>query len=134
MRPEILALVFLCGLSTAQAVEPREMLGDPVLEARARTIDRQLRCMVCQGESVDTSDASLAHDMRVVIRQRIRAGDTDAQIVGYLRSRYGDFILLQPPLEPKTLVLWSAPVAALAVGCGLAAFSFRKPGRSRRAT
>ncbi len=124
-------LLLLAGLSAAQAVEPREMLADPVEEARARTISQELRCVVCQNESIDTSEAGIAHDMRVLIRQRIQAGDSDRQIVDYLRSRYGDFVLLQPPVNRKTLLLWAAPVLALAVGAVIAVLSLRPP-RHRR--
>ena len=127
------AVLLLCGLTcAAHAVEPREMLADPAEEARARAIGQELRCVVCQNESVDTSEAGLAHDMRVLIRQRISAGDSDDAIVGYLKSRYGDFVLMQPPLEAKTLLLWGAPVLVLAAGGGLVALSLRRPRRRRK--
>ena len=109
-------LVALLAPLHAYAVEPDEMLSNPVLEARARAISRQLRCMVCQNESIDESQAPLAHDLRVLVRQRIMAGDTDKQILDFLVSRYGEFILLKPPLSWNTLALWGAPPALLTLG------------------
>jgi cytochrome c-type biogenesis protein CcmH len=100
----------------AWAVEPDEMLPNPALEARARAISKQLRCMVCQNESIDESDAPLAHDLRLLVRRRIMAGDSDAQIINFLVSRYGEFILLKPPLSWNTLALWGAPPALLVLG------------------
>lgn len=100
----------------AWAVEPNEMLSNPALEARARAISKQLRCMVCQNESIDESQAPLAHDLRVLVRQRIMAGDSDAQVINFLVSRYGEFILLKPPLSWNTLALWGAPPALLVLG------------------
>ena len=100
----------------AWAVEPNEMLANPALEARARAISKQLRCMVCQNESIDESQAPLAHDLRVLVRQRIMAGDSDAQVINFLVSRYGEFILLKPPLSWNTLALWGAPPALLVLG------------------
>jgi cytochrome c-type biogenesis protein CcmH len=113
------ALAVLMALFTAtmcMAVEPDEMLSNPVLEARARAISKELRCMVCQNESIDQSQAPLAHDLRVLVRQRIIAGDSDAQIIKFLVSRYGEFILLKPPLSWNTLALWGAPPALLLAG------------------
>ncbi len=113
------ALLLLVGLmvsSHAWAVEPDEMLSNPALEARARAISKQLRCMVCQNESIDESQAPLARDLRVLVRQRIMAGDSDAQIINFLVSRYGEFILLKPPLSWNTLALWGAPPALLILG------------------
>lgn len=111
-----LAILFLATLSvSARAVEPNERLADPVLEARARALSEQLRCLVCQNESIDESAAPLAHDLRVLLRERIEAGDSDAQAVKFLTDRYGDFVLLKPPVEPATYVLWFGPVALLVV-------------------
>jgi cytochrome c-type biogenesis protein CcmH len=113
------ALALLMALFTATtcvAVEPDEMLSNPVLEARARAISKELRCMVCQNESIDESQAPLAHDLRVLVRQRIMAGDSDAQIIKFLVSRYGEFILLKPPLSWNTLALWGAPPTLLLAG------------------
>lgn len=112
-----LALLVALLVSThAWAVEPSEMLSNPILEARARAISKQLRCMVCQNESIDESQAPLAHDLRVLVRQRIVAGDSDAQVINFLVSRYGEFILLKPPLSWNTLALWGAPPALLVLG------------------
>jgi cytochrome c-type biogenesis protein CcmH len=102
------------------AVEPSEMLKDPKLEARARKISEGLRCLVCQNESIDDSGAQLAHDLRVLVRDRLKAGDTDKQVKDYLVSRYGNFILLKPPFEWDTLLLWISPFAILAIGAGAA--------------
>jgi cytochrome c-type biogenesis protein CcmH len=97
------------------AVTPQERLADPALEARARALSQNLRCLVCQNESIDESDADLAHDIRVLLRQRMLAGDTDAQAVQYMVARYGQFVLLRPPVEPATWVLWYGPGALLLV-------------------
>ena len=110
----LLALALLISLgSVAFAVEPSERLADPVLEARARALSGELRCLVCQNESIDESAAPLAHDLRVLLRERIAAGDSDAQVVKFLTDRYGDFVLLKPPVEPATYVLWFGPIAVL---------------------
>jgi cytochrome c-type biogenesis protein CcmH len=113
----ILITVLVC--SHAWAVEPDEMLPNPALEARARAISKELRCMVCQNESIDESEAPLAHDLRVLVRQRIMAGDSDAQIINFLVSRYGEFILLKPPLSWNTIALWGAPPALLLLGIAM---------------
>ncbi len=111
------------------AVTPQERLADPALEARARALSQNLRCLVCQNESIDESDADLAHDIRVLLRQRMLAGDTDAQAVQYLVSRYGQFVLLRPPVEPATWVLWYGPVALLLVaGLGTVVWLRRRAG------
>jgi cytochrome c-type biogenesis protein CcmH len=113
----LLAVLALIWLATpALAVDPGEMLKDPALEARARVISAGLRCLVCQNESIDDSDADLAHEIRVLVRQRLVAGDSDAQVVQYLVDRYGEFILLKPVLAPHTLVLWLAAPTLLIVG------------------
>lgn len=100
----------------AWAVEPNEMLSDPALEARARALSQGLRCLVCQNESIDESGASLAHDIRVLVRERIKAGDTDRQVIDFLVSRYGEFVLLKPPLSWHTVVLWGLPPGVLLIG------------------
>src|ERR1700742_1434833 len=110
------ALTF--GPILAHAVEPAEMLSDPRLEARARAISAGLRCLVCQNESIDESNASLAHDIRVLVRERLLAGDSDDQIRSFLVSRYGNFILLKPPFEPGTYLLWLTPLLLLLAGGG----------------
>ncbi|HEX3861839.1 MAG TPA: cytochrome c-type biogenesis protein [Stellaceae bacterium] len=109
--------VFLClAMSPARAVLPNEMLSDPVLEARAREVGKELRCLVCRNQSIDDSDADLAHDLRVLVRQRITAGDSNEQAVAYIRARYGDFVLLRPPLDTATLLLWGGPALLLILG------------------
>jgi cytochrome c-type biogenesis protein CcmH len=111
------ALFVAVAVPAAWAVEPSERLGDPVLEARARTISEELRCLVCQNESIDESNAPLAHDLRLLVRKRLVAGDTDRQVLNYIVARYGVFVLLDPPFEPLTWVLWLGP-PALVVGAG----------------
>ena len=125
--------ILLAGLLSpiaAQAVEPDEILSNPVLEGRARAISSQLRCLVCQNESIDDSQAPLAKDLRLIVRQRLQAGDTDSQVERYLVARYGDFILLKPPFETTTLLLWLTPLLALGAG-GLAAWRASVAGRRR---
>lgn len=110
------ALVALALAGAAQAVQPDEILADPELEARARALSRELRCMVCQNQSIDDSDAPLARDLRILVRERIKAGDDDANVMKYLTSRYGDFVLLKPRFTEKTLILWLAPLVVLLFG------------------
>jgi cytochrome c-type biogenesis protein CcmH len=110
-----LALALLVP-AAAFAVTPDEMLKDPKLEARARNLSRELRCMVCQNQSIDDSEAPLAHDLRVLVRQRIEAGDSDKQVLDFLVARYGEFVLLKPPLELNTVLLWGLPPAVLVIG------------------
>ncbi len=109
-------LVLLTVCMPAFAVRPDEMLPDPVLEARARDIGKELRCLVCRNQSIDDSDADLAHDLRVLVRQRLAAGDTNAQVIAYVRSRYGDFVLLKPPFQLDTWLLWGGPALILLAG------------------
>lgn len=119
MRSSLQACAVVLALAAAApawAVEPDEMLSNPALEARARAISKELRCMVCQNESIDESDAPLAHDLRMLVRRRLLAGDSDQQIVDFLVSRYGQFILLKPPLNYETIALWGAPPALLLIG------------------
>ena len=127
-----IALAALLGLaaSTALAVEPSERLADPALEARARSLGGELRCLVCQNQSIDDSNADLAHDLRVLIRERITAGDTDAQVLQYMVRRYGDFILLKPPVNADTYVLWFGPFAVLALGALGAALYLHRARRT----
>lgn len=112
----MLPLLLVIASSAAQAVRPDEMLPDPALEARARTVGEELRCLVCRNQSIEDSEADLAHDLRVLVRQRLKAGDSDDQVVGYIRSRYGDFVLLRPPFNPGTLLLWGGPALILLLG------------------
>ncbi len=112
----VLLLFFSLAPSFAFAVTPDEMLADPKLEARAQALSAQLRCMVCQNELIDEFEAPLAHDIRVLVRQRILAGDSDAAIRAFLVARYGDFILLKPPFKPETYLLWAGPFLLLLAG------------------
>lgn len=115
MKAALLALLLLVA-GAAAAVEPGERLADPALEARARSLSAGLRCLVCQNESIDESGAGLAHDIRILLRERLRAGDSDAQAVQAIVDRYGDFVLLNPPLRPATWLLWFSPLLLLAGG------------------
>jgi cytochrome c-type biogenesis protein CcmH len=108
--------ILLLAPSASWAVQPNEMLANPVLEARARALSKNLRCMVCQNESIDDSEAPLAHDLRVLVRERIKAGDSDQQVLDFLVARYGEFVLLKPPLSWHTVALWGLPPAALLIG------------------
>jgi cytochrome c-type biogenesis protein CcmH len=113
------AFAFLFALlwsSPLLAVQPDEMLANPVQEARARALSEELRCMVCQNESIDASEAPLAHDLRVLVRDRIKAGDTDPQILDFLVARYGEFVLLRPRLSWHTAALWGLPPGLLLIG------------------
>jgi cytochrome c-type biogenesis protein CcmH len=112
----VLALAAALAPLPAHAVRPDEMLSDPGLEARAREVGSELRCLVCRNQSIDDSDADLAHDLRVLVRQRIAAGDSNDQVIAYIRSRYGDFVLLRPPFKIGTLLLWGGPVLILVLG------------------
>ncbi|MGG7518531.1 cytochrome c-type biogenesis protein [Allorhizobium undicola] len=122
-------LLFLLSLAPqALAVNPDEVLADPALEARARHLSTQLRCMVCQNQSIDDSNAELAKDLRLLVRERISKGDSDEQVIDYLVSRYGQFVLLKPRLSPETLGLWGAPVLFLAFGGAAALLYLRRRG------
>jgi cytochrome c-type biogenesis protein CcmH len=112
----LFAVAVIVGSSAAHAVQPDEIMSDPVKESRARDLSRELRCMVCQNQSIDDSEAPLARDLRLLVRERIAAGDSDAQVVDVLVARYGEFVLLKPRLEPHTLLLWLLPPLALAGG------------------
>jgi len=123
--------VFFCllGLAPAAAVQPDEILPDPRLEARARSLSAQLRCMVCQNQSIDDSDADLARDLRLLVREHLKAGESDAQVLNFLVARYGDFILLKPPVKPETIALWSAPFVLLIVGGVAFVLAWRRRSR-----
>ncbi|HDZ82809.1 MAG TPA: cytochrome c-type biogenesis protein CcmH [Roseobacter sp.] len=115
MRGLVLALMLL--VTPAWAVQPDEILSDPVLEQRARTLSKGLRCLVCRNESIDESNASLARDLRILLRERLVAGDSDTQAVGYIVDRYGEYVLLNPPAEGSTWLLWGAgPLMLLLAG------------------
>src|SRR5690242_5745646 len=118
MRFVVLAFLLISG--AAQAAPAPGTLSDPSLETRARALQKELRCVVCQGESIDESNAPIAADIRKLIRERIEAGDSDGQIKDYLVGRYGDFVLMKPPLQPNTWVLWFGPVVVLAIAAGVA--------------
>ena len=114
----------------AHAVEPAEVLADPVLEARARDLSKGLRCLVCRNESIDESHADLAHDLRVLLRERLVAGDTDAQAIAYIVDRYGEYVLLTPTTGGSNLILWVAGPAMLFAGAGISALYLRRRGRA----
>jgi len=128
-----LALGLFCALLLAgpvAAVLPEEQLADPVLEARAREISQDLRCVVCQNQSIDDSDAPLAADLRAIVRERLTAGDTNDEVIAYIVARYGNFVLLKPPLDGQTVLLWSAPLLVLIPG-GLGLILYlRRRGRA----
>ena len=124
------AVVLVLGLMAGPAralSDPAEMLHDPVLEARAEQVGSQLRCLVCQNESIEDSGADLARDLRAIVRQRVSAGDSDRQVVAWMVARYGDFVRLRPPLDAATLVLWGSPFLALFAGLGAAWMARRRP-------
>jgi len=121
------AVAALLIAAPALAVLPDEMLANPQLEARARTISQQLRCMVCQNQTIDDSDAPLARDLRLLVRERLQRGDNDRQAVAYIVARYGHYVLLQPPFETATLLLWLGPAAfVVAGGAGVALYLRRR--------
>ncbi len=130
MRVLVAALAAWLALAPSagsRAVEPGEMLDDPVLEARARDISKGLRCLVCQNQSIDDSNADLARDLRILVRERLTAGATNAQVFAFVTARFGDFVLLEPPLKPATFLLWFGPAAILlAGGWGAASFVRRR--------
>ena len=119
----VVALVV--GCPAAYAVQPDEIMADPAKEARARDLSRELRCMVCQNQSIDDSDAPLARDLRLLVRERIATGDSDSQVIDFLVARYGEFVLLKPRFTPHTLVLWLLPPLAL-IGGGLALWLYSR--------
>ena len=122
----LMLLIALLAPTRLWAVEPGEMLSDPALEARARALSKDLRCMVCQNESIDDSEAPLAHDLRVLVRDRLKAGDSDQQVLDFLVARYGEFVLLKPPLSWHTAVLWGLPPAVLLIGAVVIVVDLRR--------
>jgi cytochrome c-type biogenesis protein CcmH len=127
MRRWIAAFALLIALSgQALALQPDEVLADPALETRARELSKGLRCLVCQNQSIDDSDADLARDLRILLRERLAAGDSDEQVIGFLVARYGDFVLLKPPVMPVTWALWFGPAALLLLGAGGIVFGLRR--------
>ena len=131
MRRLLLVLSLLLA-APALAVEPSEMLDDPVLEQRARELSAEIRCVVCQNESIDSSNAEIAHELRVLVRERLVAGDSDQEVLDYLVARYGDFVLLRPPVKPATYLLWFGPFAMLLIGV-VAVFVFFRRQRAAAA-
>jgi len=111
---------------SALAVQPDEILADPALEARARALSRELRCMVCQNQSIDDSDAPLARDLRILVRERLKAGDSDDKVIDFLTARYGEFVLLKPRFGAGTALLWLAPIIALIAGAFGIAVALRR--------
>src|SRR5579863_7443551 len=126
----LVGFILSFGAEPLRAVEPGEMLSNPVLEARARTLSKELRCMVCQNESIDNSAAPLAHDLRVLVRDRLKAGDSDAQVLNFMVARYGEFVLLRPPLSWHTAMLWGLPPAICLFGIGILLVVARRRGSS----
>ena len=131
MIRRLLVLIFLLlSISPVFAVNPDEVLADPALEMRARELSAQLRCMVCQNQSIDDSNAELAKDLRLLVRERITNGDSDDDVIAYVVSRYGEFVLLNPRFEMKTLLLWGAPVVLLLAGAAaMLAAARRRTGK-----
>ena len=121
-------LLLLLLTAPALAVQPGERLADPALEARARALSRDLRCVVCQNESIDESNATIARDLRLLLRERLAKGDSDAQASEFLVARYGDFVLLRPPMRADTWLLWFGPFAVLILGAGIAVIAQRRRG------
>ncbi|OOG66912.1 Cytochrome c-type biogenesis protein CcmH [Ensifer sp. M14] len=126
--------LFLASLGPAFAVNPDEVLPDPALEARARAISAELRCMVCQNQSIDDSNAELAKDLRVLVRERLANGDSDDAVIDYVVSRYGEFVLLKPRLETKTMILWGMPILLLFIGAMTLLVAALKRSRQSRGT
>ena len=128
----IVVLLALTAAVPAVAVQPDEVLADATLEARARALSKELRCMVCQNQSIDDSDAPLARDLRILVRERLQAGDSDHQVIDFLVARYGEFVLLRPRLALHTILLWFGPPAVLVGGAFALLLMARR--RSRRST
>jgi cytochrome c-type biogenesis protein CcmH len=124
------AALFLSLTAPAFAVQPDEVLKDPAMEARAREISKELRCLVCQNQSIDDSNAPLARDLRVLVRERLVAGDDNTSVLDYITARYGDYVLLRPPFKASTYVLWIGPVIVLLLGGLGAALFLRRRNRA----
>ena len=122
---KVIFLLFVL-VTPALAIQPDEILEDKLLEERARVISKELRCLVCQNQSIDDSDAPLARDLRVLVRERLQAGESDEKVIKFVVDRYGDFVLLRPPIKASTLALWISPIAILIVGVILLLMRFRK--------
>ena len=127
LRAVVVVVLALLAAASALAVQPDEILSDAAMEARARNLSKELRCMVCQNQSIDDSDAPLARDLRILVRDRLKAGDDDKQVLDFLTARYGDFVLLKPRVSWRTAALWGAPAALLLLGgLGLVLFLRRR--------
>ena len=125
MKALILAALLTLTPIAAHAVQPDEVLPDPAMETRAREISKDLRCLVCQNQSIDDSNAPLARDLRVLVRERLKAGDSNDQVLGFVTDRYGDYVLLRPPFKATTLFLWVGPFVILAIGAVATALYLR---------
>ncbi|TKT81245.1 cytochrome c-type biogenesis protein [Aquamicrobium sp. LC103] len=123
--------ILLASIAFAHAVDPSEMLDDPALEQRARQLTAGLRCMVCQNQSIDDSDAELARDLRKIVRERVAGGDSNEEVISYVVSRYGEFVLLRPRFNARNALLWASPVILIIIG---GAFVFLNARRRRAAT
>ncbi|MDG4648876.1 cytochrome c-type biogenesis protein CcmH [Roseibacterium sp. SDUM158017] len=134
MRWLAAALLALSLATPSFAVQPDEVLGDPVLEERARDISGGLRCLVCRNESIDESNAELARDLRILVRERLMEGDTNDEVVSYIVDRYGEYVLLRPPMQGSTIALWLAAPVLLLLGLGLSAVYIRRRGRAEAPT
>jgi cytochrome c-type biogenesis protein CcmH len=133
----LVLVLMLAAPIAAVAVQPDEMLADAALEARARALSKELRCMVCQNQSIDDSDAPLARDLRVLVRERLQAGDRDRQVIDFLVARYGEFVLLRPRFSAHTALLWLGPAMILMLGAGglvALAYRYRRRGPSQAAS
>ncbi len=127
LKPLLLAsLLILSASSQGFAVNPDEVLPDPAMEARARSIGAELRCLVCQNQSIDDSNSGLARDLRVIVRERLTAGDSDEQVIGFVVQRFGNFVLLKPPFEATTYLLWLGPLLVLASALAVYFFGLRR--------
>ncbi len=125
MRVILIAVLWWLSVGPVLAVEPDEVLSDPVLESRARALSKELRCVVCQNQDIDSSNAGVARDLRLIVRERLVAGDTDKEVLDYVVARYGDYVLFRPPLKPLTYILWFGPVFLLLLGGGIAIVALR---------
>lgn len=133
-RLVIASVAIALAAGAALAVEPDEILPDPALEARARSISAELRCLVCQNQSIDDSNAPLARDLRLLVRERLKAGDSNAQVMRFVEDRYGEFVLLRPPFSWRTVLLWASPPLALLLAVWVSARAWRRRQTYAKAT
>src|SRR2546421_9405272 len=125
----VVALALSLNVTRASAVQPDEVLSDTVLESRARTLTKEVRCMVCQNQSIDDSDAPLARDLRLLVRERLQAGDSNQEVIDFLVARYGEFVLLRPRFSAHTAILWLTPIGILFIGVFVFVLLARKPAK-----